>query len=88
MEFANLKRKGGFKLGARRGQFTVVALVLTFVTLIVFVSLYPALASIISDASMTGAEGLLLDLMPFMFLVAILLVVLSYATPQRQYQQY
>lgn len=67
-----------------RGQFTVVGLVMVFITIIVYAGLYPVLTDVISDAQFTGATKMIADLMPFMFLIAILLALLAYTTPHRE----
>lgn len=70
--------------GRSRGQFTVIGLIMVFIALLVYAGIHPVIVNTISDAGFTGADKIIADLIPFMFLVGILLSVLVYATPQRQ----
>lgn len=68
-----------------RGQLTIIGIVMTAITLIVYVGIRPVIMSVLSDAGLTGTEKLIADLIPLVILVMILLSALHYGTPQRQY---
>ena len=70
-----------------KGQFTIVALLMVVITLVVFVYVYPpiwtniitpALANI-SDATVVA----MINVSPFLFVVAILVSIIWYIVPQR-----
>lgn len=71
----------------KKGQFTIVALVMTFVAIIVFVALYPVLNSFITDflaESEDATLNMVVQLLPFFIVIAILMGFLWYVIPQRQ----
>jgi len=69
-----------------KGQFTIVALFMVFITLLVYINIYPILNEYIQMIlpSMDPASRTLLSLMPFFFLLAIIITAFYYAFPHRQ----
>ena len=67
-----------------RGQYTIYALLMTIITLIAYVAVYPVLTEVISDAGITGIEGTILSLSPLFILLAILLSAMWYVYPYRE----
>jgi len=68
----------------KKGQFTIIGIILVFISLVTFLALEPALSDTIDAANLTGSAGLMADLFPFFFLAAILITLLMYTTPSRQ----
>lgn len=68
----------------KKGQFTIIGIILVFISLVTFLALEPALSEVIDDANMTGSAGLMADLFPFFFLAGILITLLMYTQPGRQ----
>jgi len=69
------------------GQFTIVALLMVLITIMVYVFIYPAFWSVvepqlanIDDASVVT----LIQLSPFLMVVAIFVSIIWYIVPQRQ----
>lgn len=70
-----------------KGQFTIFALVMVFVSIIVFVILYPTINTFITDFTANSSDttlNMVIQLLPFFMLLAIILSVVFYAIPQRQ----
>ena len=69
-----------------KGQFTIITLIMTVLTLIVYAQLYPVMKSIIEDAlpEMDEITALLISLSPFFLLVFILVAGLWYTIPRRE----
>lgn len=74
------------------GQFTVIGLMVVFVTLIVYVAIYPALNEIIQTnlSQFDPTTQLIIKLIPFFLLLAIILTVVFYVVPHREqvYERY
>ena len=73
-----------------KGQFTIVAMVMTFVTIIVFISIYPVLNTFITQflaESEDATLNMVVQLLPFFILLGIILAIVFYAIPQRQVVQ-
>ena len=80
----NIKEYLMFRMG---GQFTIVALLMVLITIMVYVFIYPAFWSVvepqlanIDDASVVT----LIQLSPFLMVVAIFVSIIWYIVPQRQ----
>ena len=72
-----------------RGQFTIVALIMLFVAILVFKALYPTLDEAIDDfeanySSEDPETTTLLQLTPFLILIFVVLGGLWYALPHYQ----
>lgn len=70
-----------------KGQFTIVALVMTFVAIIVFIAIYPVLNTFIQQflaESEDATLNMLVQLLPFFILLGIVLGIIFYIVPQRQ----
>jgi hypothetical protein len=70
----------------RKGQFLIVSLIATFMTIFGFVALYPILKAQI-DHSVVGMDvysATLLQLSPFFILIAILLTIVFASLPMRE----
>jgi len=73
-----------------KGQFTVIALVMSFVAIIVFVILHPILNTFIEQfvaESDDATMNMLVQLLPFFVLIAIIMSIVFYIIPQRQQVQ-
>jgi len=73
--------------GKIKGQFTIVALIMLLITVMVYVFIYPAFWDVvepqlenISDPSVVA----LIQLSPFLMMVAIFVSIVWYIVPQRQ----
>jgi len=73
--------------GEMKGQFTIVALIMLLITVMVYTFIYPAFWSVIepqlsgiSDPSVVA----LIQLSPFLMMVAIFVSIIWYIVPQRQ----
>ena len=81
-------RKNNFKPGFD-AQFTLVALIMVFIMLIVFAKMYPIMEPYISDlvnallADNYEMASLMISLVPFMIAVAIIMSVIYYIVPRR-----
>lgn len=69
-----------------KGQFTIVALILTLITVIAFVVLYPVLDNVISDnlSSMDATTQTIVKLIPAFIALAIVASMWFFVVPQRQ----
>jgi uncharacterized membrane protein YwaF len=71
-----------------KGQFTIVALVITFITLVTYAVMYPILNNFIETTAQNMSDKpetqTLLRLMPFFILVAILLTMMFLVIPVRE----
>lgn len=74
----------------RKGQTTIIGVFLTFMTMVAYFSLRPALISTINSANLTAGspEQIVAGLIDFFFIAAILIGFLFYVFPQRQQGQY
>jgi uncharacterized BrkB/YihY/UPF0761 family membrane protein len=70
-------------LRAHRGQLGVIGIVMTFVGLVVLIALMPVMSTLISDAHLTGMEGMLLGLIPSFLFIGLLISLILYVYPQR-----
>lgn len=68
---------------AKRGQLSIMGIMMVFVTLVVYMAFRPALIEIISTMGLTGADKLIADLIPFIMLIGILASLVLYIWPQR-----
>jgi uncharacterized BrkB/YihY/UPF0761 family membrane protein len=75
-----------------KGQVTIIALVMTLITLVVFSALYAAILKPTIDdfANSTDDDNLIMvvNLIPFLMLISIIIGFLMYVLPQRQVSQY
>lgn len=70
----------------KKGQFLVVSLMATFMTVLAFIVLYPIMKSRI-DAAIIGMDvysATLLELTPFFILLSILLTIVFASLPTRE----
>ena len=77
------QRKGGYRLTIMKAQLTLIGIVMVFVALIVFLALSPALDTVITDnsGSFSGGALILVQLIPFFFIVGIILALFFYISP-------
>jgi len=80
-------KKTNFKFKA---QFTLVALIMVFIMLIVFAKMYPLIEPYISDL-VTGLladnyemASVIVSLIPFMIATAIIMSIIYYIVPKRE----
>jgi len=79
--------KNNFKFKA---QFTLVALIMVFIMLIVFAKMYPLIEPYISDLVIDllgdGYEmaSVIVGLIPFMIATAIIMSIIYYIVPRRE----
>ncbi len=81
-----MKRDFKSFMGNNKGQFLIVALIATFMTLVAFIVLYPILKMYI-DTSVVGMDvysATLLQLAPFFILISILLTIVFASLPMRE----
>ncbi len=73
-----------------KGQFTVIGLVMIFVSLLVLSALYPTIMVFIdaAKACATSSADLVFDIIPLLLPLAIVISIIIYATAQRQQPQY
>lgn len=73
-----------------KAQFTFVGVIVVFVTLIIFMVMYPILNEFITtySANMDTTTATLLKLVPFFMLVGIVLSILFYITPHYEPKKY
>lgn len=71
-----------------KGQFTIVSLMVVFVTLIVYmIAVYPVLNTFITDFVAESTDenvNMVLQLIPFLILLIIILSEVFYIIPQRE----
>jgi len=69
-----------------KGQFTIVALFMVFITILVYIQIYPVLNEYIQMIlpSVDPATRTILSLVPFFLLLAIIITAFYYAFPHRQ----
>lgn len=74
----------------KKAQFTFVGVIVVFVTLIIFMVMYPILNEFITtySANMDATTATLLKMTPFFMVVSIILSMLFYITPQQQDQRF
>ncbi|GEM_PF-6549915 len=72
----------------KKGAFSIIGLVMTFVSLVVYVALLPVILELIEDATANAgldtATELVISLFPFLILIMIVVGMVYYAMPQRQ----
>jgi uncharacterized BrkB/YihY/UPF0761 family membrane protein len=80
-----LSKNRSFKNGLR-GQYTLYALFMTVMTIIVFTQIYPILKEFIDDAlpTMDAATATLLSISPFVIFMFILYGAMWYVIPNRE----
>jgi len=82
--FSTEKRNFKFK-----AQFTLVALIMVFIMLIVFAKMYPIMEPYITDLVVAlGLDGyemasLMVSLIPFMIATAIIMSIIYYIVPSK-----
>jgi len=79
------EKKDGFRPGMK-AQFTVVALVMVFIMLLMFAKFYPTMKTYIDDLVGQTDEltATLVSLIPFLIAAAIIMSVTWYIIPKRQ----
>lgn len=79
------EKKDGFRPGIK-AQFTVVALVMVFIMLLMFAKFYPTMKTYIDDLVGQTDEltATLVSLIPFLIAAAIIMSVTWYIIPKRQ----
>jgi len=79
-------KKEGFKKLELKAQFTVVALIMIFIMLLIFVKLYPTMKTYIDEVTpeLDEMSALIVSLIPFMVAVAIFMSITWYIIPRRQ----
>lgn len=70
----------------KKGQLTIVGIILIFVSVIVFASIYPALSEVIT--SFTNSSGdtmlnILVNLVPAFICLGIIITLFMYVSPYR-----
>lgn len=73
-------RHKGFK-----AQYTIMGLVMTFVSLVVFAQIYPILKPFIADITATAdpSTALIVELLPFAIAISILMGIIWYVAPRK-----
>lgn len=69
-----------------KGQYTIVALVMTFVAIVVFIGIYPVLNTFIAEFVAESDDEMtimMIQLLPFLIITAIIVGFLWYVIPQR-----
>lgn len=68
------------------GQFTIVALVMTLVMIIVYSQLYPVIETFLTPliASSDPATAAMLTMLPFFIAIAIIMSTVWYIVPQKR----
>jgi hypothetical protein len=71
----------------KRGAFSVTALIMGIITLIIYVAFIPTINSIISTAipQLDSMSALIISLFPFILLLMIIVGVVSYGKPDYEY---
>lgn len=79
------KNNIGFKARNISGQYTIVALVMTFIMLIMFAKFYPTIKTYIDELlpQVDELTGTVIALIPFMIAIGILMSVVWYIIPKR-----
>ena len=69
-----------------KGQFLIVSLIATFMTIVAFIALYPILRAQINTAiqDMDVYSATLLQLSPFFILISIILTIVWASLPTRE----
>lgn len=74
-------------LKIRRGQGTIIAVMMTFLAIMFFYAIWPAAASMISSgenaSNMTGSSLLISELLGTFIILGILISFIVYVIPQR-----
>lgn len=81
----SIDKKTGFKKFELKGQFTVVALIMVFIMLLMFVKFYPTMKSFIDELvpQVDELTGILISLIPFFIAAAIIMSVTWYIIPKK-----
>lgn len=69
-----------------KGQFTIIALIMVFLCIIVFSVMYPIIKTFIDSVtpSLDPMVAQFLALMPFFIMIGIVLSIVHYAMPHQQ----
>lgn len=70
----------------RKGQQAITATLMTFVSLVILLALTPTMQLMISNAALTGMEGLLADLVPAFLFIGLIVSWVYYVYPTRDVQ--
>ena len=72
----------------RKGQFTIVGLIMVFLSIVVLGALMPSITQTITDAKacVTGVASTLLDLIPLFLVIGVIMAVVVYASVHREPQ--
>ena len=71
----------------KRAQMSMVGIVIIFATIIVYASLYPAMATVIegfTNESDDAVLNMIISLVPLLILLGIIITIFMYVTPYRQ----
>lgn len=74
------------RMFSRKGQFLIVAMLATFMTVTAFIVIYPIMAAQINSAvgDMDVYSATMLKLTPFFILVSIILTIVFASLPMRE----
>lgn len=74
----------------RKGQMTVIGIVSLVVALIVLGAFLPVITEVIntSGSCVTGTTSTVLQLVPFMFVIGLVITIVLYSTGGQQQRQY
>ena len=70
----------------KRAQMSMVGIVIIFATIIVYASLYPAMAEVIEGFTNSSEDTILnmiINLVPLLILLGIIITIFMYVTPYR-----
>lgn len=70
----------------KKGQLSIIGIVLIFATVVVFVGLYPALSNTIGNLTATSGDSTLnmvVSLIPLFMTLGIVITLFAYVTPYR-----
>lgn len=81
----SIDKKIGFKKFEMTGQFTVVALIMVFIMLLMFVKFYPTMKDFIDELipQVDELTGILISLIPFFIAAAIIMSITWYIIPKK-----
>ena len=68
----------------RKGQFTIIALMMTFIMLLIYAAFLPAINEIIADVlpQVDSMTGIIISMIPLAIAMMILSTVLVYGRPE------
>lgn len=70
----------------KKGQLTMIGLVIIFATVIVFAAIYPALSDVITTFLNTSTDttlNIIVQLIPLLMFLGIVITLFMYVTPYR-----